>query len=513
MKKMDFLVMTVEEIITWIRERMEKNQEITINMLKEIVSSCSVIDPIAANDAVTIFYSGGEDAIANMLADTDNSKIRLIRRTDAFELLSYKDKYISFDEIVKYAIQYENPTLSKPELESKMIDALYGVSDVGTGTDIVGEGFWTQISSRFAAETTGNAYSLCVNARDDRIFARDELKQWIVAANDDAKFGKYTKSELMSMDDLSRFYAIKEWTISDLKNAEVYVDAKGFLVGRSFKGTILEKIIVDKEPSEYALKITNTEYLKIIENMGNSELVMAINDMNLYFDKSGNIIGSSYKGTALERIVQDTIPEKPAYSLKYDLYKEIAESGNFMDVINASAGTTSKILITKTGNGTVTISRLVDILGEGINHETAGKVIENESGISGIKKIINSEQGIRVDFGDFTVEETELGKFETSNALADFEKYGNYTEYVTADGQVVNVSRYVNWRTNTFKIIGVVGTFVFTIESTKTLCGAISKAMDGDIRQANKEICGWAGAGIGAIYYVIYSLCSYGKKY
>ena len=32
-----------------------------------------------------------------------------------------------------------------------MIDVLYGVSDVGTGTDIVGEGFWTQISSRFAA--------------------------------------------------------------------------------------------------------------------------------------------------------------------------------------------------------------------------------------------------------------------------------------------------------------------------------------------------------------------------
>lgn len=56
-----------------------------------------------------------------------------------------------------------------------MIDALYGVSDVGIGTDIVGEGFWTQISSRFAAETIGNAYSLCVNARDDRIFARDEL--------------------------------------------------------------------------------------------------------------------------------------------------------------------------------------------------------------------------------------------------------------------------------------------------------------------------------------------------
>ena len=212
---MDFSIMTVKEIITWLRNRMENNKEITIDMLKEIVSSCSVIDPIAGNDAITIFYSGGEDAIANMLADTGNSKIRLIRRTDAFKLLSYKDKYISFDEIVKYAIQYENPTLSKPKLESKMIDALYGVSDAGTDTDIVGEGFWTQISSRFAAETTGDAYSLCANARDDRIFARDELKQWIAAVDDNTKFGEYTKSELMLMDDSSRFYAIKEWTISN----------------------------------------------------------------------------------------------------------------------------------------------------------------------------------------------------------------------------------------------------------------------------------------------------------
>lgn len=77
MKKMDFSIMTVEEIITWLRERMENNEEITFDMLKDIVASCSVIDPIAANDAVTIFYSGGEDAIANMLSDTDNSKIRL----------------------------------------------------------------------------------------------------------------------------------------------------------------------------------------------------------------------------------------------------------------------------------------------------------------------------------------------------------------------------------------------------------------------------------------------------
>lgn len=74
---MDFSKMTVEQIISWLIRKIENNEIITVDMLKDIVASCSVIDPIAANDAVTIFYSGGEDAIANMLADTDNSKIRL----------------------------------------------------------------------------------------------------------------------------------------------------------------------------------------------------------------------------------------------------------------------------------------------------------------------------------------------------------------------------------------------------------------------------------------------------
>ena len=96
-----------------------------------------------------------------------------------------------------------------------MTETLYGVSDAGTSAEVVGEGFWTQISSRFAADTKGDAYSLCVNAKEDRIFSRDELKQWIEVVGDDAKFGEYTKSELMLMDDSSRFYAIKEWTISN----------------------------------------------------------------------------------------------------------------------------------------------------------------------------------------------------------------------------------------------------------------------------------------------------------
>ena len=71
--------------------------------------------------------------------------------------------------------------MSTSEVIDAVIDALYGVSDEGTGINVVGNGLWSQVSARFAADTKGDAYSLCSNARSDRIFARDELKQLLNA--------------------------------------------------------------------------------------------------------------------------------------------------------------------------------------------------------------------------------------------------------------------------------------------------------------------------------------------
>ena len=167
--------------------------------------------------------------------------------------------------------------------------------------DIVGKGFWIQISSRFAAESTCDACLLCVNARDDWIFERDEL-----------------------YNGLQRLW---QCTIQN-----------------------------------YTLTIRAITLARHIRNRigGNC--------------KRYNTPGHTY-------------------STKYGLYEEISKLGDFQDIINSSKLSIGEILITKTGDGKITVSRLGDLPGEGIRNGTIGKVIENKAGISGIKKITNSEQG------------------------------------------------------------------------------------------------------------------------
>lgn len=84
--------MTVEEVIAYFCNKYDNNEKFSLSELRRAAKACSVTDYVANTDAVTIFYSGGEDEIANALASSNNSYIRVIRLTDRFELLSYKDE-------------------------------------------------------------------------------------------------------------------------------------------------------------------------------------------------------------------------------------------------------------------------------------------------------------------------------------------------------------------------------------------------------------------------------------
>ena len=261
---MDFQQMTVEQMIEWMVTSYNQGKEIKLDDIKKAVAATSVKDPIAKEGALTIFYSGGEDEIANLLSATDNENIRLIRRTEAFQLLSFNDveSNITFDKVLEYSLREEHPELERDELKKIVNQVLYGVSESGTDASNVGEGMWTQISARFAAETRGDAYSLCVNARDDRIFARDELKQWLAAADDDAKMGGITKKELMKLPAEQRFAVVKRWTQEDLKNTFVYVNSDGIIVGRSFEGTIIGKEIEKVVGADAITVLSGEDYYK-----------------------------------------------------------------------------------------------------------------------------------------------------------------------------------------------------------------------------------------------------------
>ena len=66
----------------------------------------------------------------------------------------------------------------------------------------------------------------------------------------------------------------------------------------------------------------------IAENVTNKlsvkEYTNALSKSTIYLDEAGNIIGQSYKGTALDGIVKDTVPSEYTYSTKYDIYNKLA---------------------------------------------------------------------------------------------------------------------------------------------------------------------------------------------
>ena len=124
---MEFEKMSVDEIIEYL---FKEQNHISTTDLSNALDACSIVDTCAGPNALTIFYSGGEDQIINTIADTANPNVRLIRRTDAFKLLSSSNDTgdINFDQLVYDALKAENPLLTKNELDSLKNQKMYGVS-------------------------------------------------------------------------------------------------------------------------------------------------------------------------------------------------------------------------------------------------------------------------------------------------------------------------------------------------------------------------------------------------
>ena len=154
--------MTVEEIIEKLYEIVNNQGDLSVKDLVDIVESISVEDRIASDNALTIFYTGESEKLINRLVETANENVRIIRRTDAYKFLNNE----SLKKILEYAVEYDNPSLSGEALKEEVNRLLYEASHYDdAGNFIEGEGFWTIISRRFAAETTGDAYSLCCNGK------------------------------------------------------------------------------------------------------------------------------------------------------------------------------------------------------------------------------------------------------------------------------------------------------------------------------------------------------------
>ena len=370
----------VKKIIDELKEKY-KEGELTLQDIDEAVAKCSLIDPKAADNAVTVLYSGGEDKIAEALAASELN-IRIINRTEAYELLNYKEVGYSFNKFVRQAIINENPGLCSNALDAEVNQKLYGTSKPGTGVSEVGEGYWSKISSQFASETKGDVYALVTDARADRIFRLEELKQALNVMADDKTINGCSKAELGKLSIDKIFETVKGKAIEDFADETVYVneygekvggtltnkflkeifgqekiepieegnyvevktsdyleamhnktmfiDKNGKCSGVSYEGTALEGVIPDKIPDSVQdlIKIKNSDYVEVEVKGGSGAVRNALRNSEIFIDEQGNIVGRSYKGTALEGHVSDVIPEDYVYSTTqghFDAYASDAE--------------------------------------------------------------------------------------------------------------------------------------------------------------------------------------------
>ena len=370
----------VQEIIDELIKKYEEG-ELTLHDIDEAVARCSLKDPLATDNAVTVLYSGGENAVAESLA-ASKLNIRIINRTEAYALLDYKDDNYSFNKFVKQAMLNENPGLYGDAFKEAVNQKLYGTSKPGSGVSEVGEGYWSKISSQFASETKGDVYALVTDARADRIFRLEELKQALNVMADNKTINGCSKAELgkLSIDEV--FETIKGKAIEDFADETVYVneygekigetltnkflreifgqneikptetenyieisysdyleamhnkttivDKNGKYLGTDYKGTVLEGFAKDDvfDPAQDIIRIKNSDYVEVEVKGGSGAVRNALRNSEIFIDEQGNIVGRSYKGTALEGHVSDVIPEDYVYSTTqghFDAYASDAE--------------------------------------------------------------------------------------------------------------------------------------------------------------------------------------------
>ncbi len=269
--------MSNEEVFEMLESMISKGDVITLDDLNECISTRSVVDPKAADGAVTIFYSGESDELITAISDNAGDSVRVIKRTEAYDFVASDD----FRDIVEYAVRKEQPGLDSKQVNDIVTKLFNNASTYDVDGNVVDtDAFWAKISRMFAAETNGDAYCFGATASSNRIFGMDELRTWMANAPDDARMGGYTNAELRAMPSLEdRFNAVKEWTRQDLGSSTVYFDENGNKIWQSFDGTSLECTITSPAPSNVAFEANFNEYINYASDADMAAKCPGYNDL------------------------------------------------------------------------------------------------------------------------------------------------------------------------------------------------------------------------------------------
>ena len=140
---------TAQQWIKYFMDKIGRGENYTVDEIREVVKTISVKDPVAARDAVTVFYSGEGSSFPKGLSETAGGEIRMIDRTEACKFLTHKD----FETILEEAIKFENEAARKDPnlLKSIKERVLYPGSEgsVAEGSWRASDGFWSIVSRMF----------------------------------------------------------------------------------------------------------------------------------------------------------------------------------------------------------------------------------------------------------------------------------------------------------------------------------------------------------------------------
>ena len=307
---------TAGQWIKYFMDKISRRERFSVDEIREVVKTISVKDPIAAKEAVTIFYSGEGSSFPKNLSETAGGEIRMIDRTEACKFLAHED----FEEILDRAIKYENPKLDIKSQAFKDIhdSILYPGSEgsVAEGTWEASDGFWSIVSRRFASETSGDAYALVSNALPDRIFATDELKTLLETLPDGAKICGFDAAYLRKLPKGEAFRMIHDFVVEDLAGGEVFFNEAGYITGRTFAGSSAESFAGRGfVPGEYAFKLPGSRAAGV-------NVAEEVKASRMFFDGSGRVCGYDFANTKLEGAVEPPARGGYAYSMSGESYVE-----------------------------------------------------------------------------------------------------------------------------------------------------------------------------------------------
>ena len=238
---------------------------------------------------------------------------------------------------------------------------------------------------------------MCSDAAEDRIFSRDELKQWLETADDNNTMNGIKKSDLEKLTGTERFGRVAEAARKDLAETKISLtehtapDGSHYLqkTGRNFEGSSLESYLPDNDVKPTDLQVKSGDYSKasgVINNLSGvdstkdnlQKVINVIDRVGRSTDDAGRVI------TAAQDNVDDAI----------DILNRSGKNANkavtILDQVDGSANDARRVITAAQDN----VDDAIDILNRsGNNANKAVTILDQVDGSANdARRVITAAQ-------------------------------------------------------------------------------------------------------------------------